>query len=60
MISAGRGLAEAYLGLGDKQRAAMYMNYVINLARSSLAPERLIDDLKENQRSWVCRIKEGS
>ncbi len=50
MISAGRGLAEAYVGLGDKQRASMYMNYVINLARSSLAPERLIDELERKSK----------
>ncbi len=50
LISAGRGLAEAYIGLGDKQKAAMYMNYVINLARSSLAPEKLINDLERKSK----------
>ncbi len=56
MISAGRGLAEAYAGLGDKQKAAMYMNFVISLARANNAPESLMNELEGKSRELGLQV----
>jgi tetratricopeptide (TPR) repeat protein len=45
MIAAGRSLAEASAALGDKQKAALYMRFVMELAISNYAPKEFLDDL---------------
>jgi len=45
MISGGRSLSQAYAYLGDKEKASVYMKFIIELAISNNAPQELIDEL---------------
>jgi len=47
MISAGRSLAEAYAGLGDKHNALVYMNIIYEVAQSQNAPQEFLANIRQ-------------
>lgn len=52
MISAGRSLAQNYASLGDKQKASLYMRFVLELAISNNAPKELLDELERKLKEY--------
>ena len=46
MVSAGRSLAMAYAALGDKQKAAAYLNMIITIAKNENYPSEYLSDLE--------------
>jgi tetratricopeptide (TPR) repeat protein len=53
MISAGRSLAEAYAGLGDKKNAYIYMNIIYEMAQSQHAPEEFLEEIRGKLRHYA-------
>ena len=46
MFAAGRSVAEAYAALGDKNNARIYLNHILEMARSQNAPKEYIGELQ--------------
>jgi tetratricopeptide (TPR) repeat protein len=46
-LSAGKSLAEAYAALGDMGNASIYMNHILEMARSQNAPREFLEDIEK-------------
>ena len=52
MLSAGKSLAEAYAALGDKRNASIYMNHILEMARSQNAPREFLEDIEKKSAQY--------